>query len=58
MSNRVILEAFHQYLGQASPAMRPFVGTTQYIGRYGKEDVVDEYGDVVARCSIKGGDWI
>lgn len=37
--------------------MRPFVGT-HYIGRYGNEDVVDEYGDVVARCSIKGGDWI
>jgi len=52
MSNQVILEAFHQCIGQASPAMRPFVGTTHYIGRYGKEAVDDEYGDVVARSSI------
>ena len=58
MLDRVILEAFHQYLGQASPAMRQFFGTTHYIGRWGKEDVVDAYGDVVARSYLREGDWI
>ena len=54
MSDRVILEAFHQYLGQASPAMRPYIGSVHYIGRMGCEAKVDPYGDIVARTCLGG----
>ena len=49
MSDKLILEAFHQYLGHAGPAMGPFIHTPHYIGRKGRHDVVDNFGDVVAR---------
>jgi len=57
MTDKVILETFHQYLGQPSPAMRPFLYRTHYIGRRGMEDEVDKYGDVVARTMLNGGDF-
>ena len=58
MSDRVILEAFHQYLGKPSPVMQPYTGSTHFIGRMGREAVVDVYGDVVARSCLRGGDFI
>ena len=57
MSDKVILEAFHQYLGQASPAMRPYLNGDHFIGRRGYEQVVDKYGDSVAACNLRGGDY-
>ena len=54
MTDKVILEAFHQYLGQPSPAIRPFLYRTHYIGRRGMEDEVDTYGDVVDRTMLNG----
>ena len=55
--DKVLIEAAHTYLGQPSPGMKPYTNTTHYIGRRGHEEVVDQYGDVVARCSLKGGDF-
>ena len=39
--------------------MRPFVhhDRPHYIGRSGKEQQVDPFGDVVARAEVNGGDW-
>ena len=58
MTDKVILEAFHQYLGQPNPEMRPFLYQTHYIGRKGTEDEVDQYGDVVARMMLNDGDFV
>jgi len=58
MSDKVMLEAFHQYLGQESPAMRPYLSGDHFIGRRGCEQVVDRYGDAVARSNLQGGDFI
>ena len=41
MSDRIILEAFHQYLGQESPVMKAYLHTDHYIGRRGHEQIVD-----------------
>lgn len=55
MLDRVILEAFHQYLGQPSPVMRPYIGSIHYIRRMGCETKVDEHGDISARSCLQGG---
>ena len=52
-----LIETVHTYLGQPSPGMKPYTSTTHHIGRRGHEEVVDQYGDVVARCNLKGGDF-
>ena len=58
MSDKVILEAFHQYLGRPSPIMKPYTHQQHFIGRKGYEQVVDEYGDSVAASNLRGGDYI
>jgi len=60
MHNRVLHEAFTQYLALPSPAMVPFCDPLlpHWIGRAGKVQLVDEYGDSVARTEVNGGDWI
>ena len=50
MSDKVVLEAFHRYLGLEIPATRPFISRPHWIGRRGKEQYVDAYGDAVARA--------
>lgn len=57
MLDRVILEAFHQYLEQASLVTQTYVEGKRYIGRCGCESVVDVYGDVVTRSNLGGGDY-
>ena len=55
-----LAEIFASYLGMPSPAMRAFVSDTSkpyFIGRSGREQKVDKYGDVVARAEVKGGDF-
>ena len=58
INDDAILECFHQHLGLPRPAMCPYVDTPHYIGRRGREMVVDVYGDVVARAMMSGGDFI
>ena len=58
MKDEILLEAFHQYLGQPSPAMKPFIHQPHYIGRRSRNQVVDKYGDSVARSFLLGGDFI
>ena len=53
-------EIFASYLGLPSPAMRAFTmdpAKPYFIGRSGREQRVDKYGDVVARAEVKGGDF-
>ena len=53
-------EIFATYLGLPSPAMRAFTldpDKPYFIGRSGREQRVDKYGDVVARAEVKGGDF-
>ena len=58
MQDKIFLEAISQYLGQPSPAMKPFTHKPYYIGKRSKAQVVDEYGDAVARAQIKGGHFL
>ena len=60
MHDRVMHEAFAKYLALPSPAMISFCDPEfpHWIGRKGKEQLVDQYGDAVARAEVNGGDWI
>ena len=60
MQDRVLHEAFGQYLALPSPAMVPFCDPLlpHWIGRAGNEQLVEKYGDLVARAEVNGGDWI
>ena len=59
MSDDTFAEVFATYLGMPSPAMRAFTldpNKPFFIGRSGREQRVDKYGDVVARAEVKGDD--
>ncbi len=60
LPDKVLLEAFAQYMAQPSPAMRPFTqpGREYFISRDRKEQPADKYGDAVARVEVNGGDHI
>ena len=57
MSDDVLLEGFHQYLGQPSPEMQPFLHKPHYIGSQSRHQTVDKYGISVARAQLGGGDF-
>ena len=54
MSDKVMFEAIHQFMGQKSPAKIPFTHRPYYIERIGKERKVGPYGDEVARFNLLG----
>lgn len=60
MPDDSFVETFATYLGMPSPAMRAFTldpTRPYFIGRSGREQKVDIYGDVVARAEVRGGDF-
>lgn len=57
MLDKVMLEAFHLYLGQASSVMRPYFNGDHFILRRGYEQVVDEYRDSVAALNLRDGHY-
>ena len=60
MADNALAEIFAVHLALPSPAMRAFTGDDNrpyYIGRRGREQKVDIYGDVVARSEMRGGDF-
>ena len=58
LPDSVVAEAFAAYLGLPSPAMRCFTHRPHFIGRSGRTQIVDPYGDSVARAMLNGGDFI
>mmetsp|Transcript_12532 Transcript_12532/g.15430 ORF Transcript_12532/g.15430 Transcript_12532/m.15430 type:complete len:195 (+) Transcript_12532:85-669(+) len=56
LPNKVLLEMFPLYIGLSRPAMKPFIDEPHYIGN--KPQVVDTFGDSVARVMLSGGDFI
>ena len=58
LTDRNILEVFNQYLALKSHVIQPFIYKAYYIGRRGREYVVDSYNDVVAQSMLQCGDVI
>ena len=58
LSNKILVESFHQYICITIPVIGPFLHITNYIVFWGREEEINQYRVIVSRLMIYGRNFL